>query len=260
MIGKCCSNSHNSRNDCNCDINTLNQQGSFNLECGSDPFKIFESDEPIEIFGSLTLTEPQSGLASCNLTVIIGLENGNSLFFEIPSTNTTTTILDNNEIQFHSQNVLTITIQCQEGNNNGCRGDWNIKILFRVSNTQQNCECPIIDCFCGNGNTSLSCGSNPFKIFESIEPLEIIGKINLIENTQDQDSCELTVTVDLANGTNLSFLIPNPNTNPTISETNTIGFYSKNIIRITLQCQNSNIGQGCIILYNTDTIIRGITS
>ncbi|MBS4171671.1 hypothetical protein [Bacillus sp. FJAT-49736] len=241
-------------NNCSCPVNFVhNMGGSFSLLCGSEPFKIFESNIPTEMFISVQQNEIVNE-DLCDLTVTFELEDGTSRMFVIPNPNSSAQSYESSGIQFYSDNVRRITLQCQGGEGGTrCNGYLQAQIFLRGSSTDPNCECPVYVRNPESGgflpyvstNFFLPCGSEEYTIFESAEPVEIIGSISLSEfASQNNDTCELEVTVELNDGSNLVFLVPNPNTSPSSSDSNIILFHTKETRRVNLQCL-SGAGNGC---------------
>ncbi|HZH60088.1 MAG TPA: collagen-like protein [Metabacillus sp.] len=258
------------RTDCPCPVNFVQGiGGNFSLFCGSEPFKIFDSNVPTEMFMEIRQFESNINENLCELTVTVELDDGSTIVLTVPNPNTSTSTFEQSSAQFYSQMVRRITLQCQGGiGATRCRGFWNSQIFLRGSNTNLNCDCPVFvqnEEFGGNlpaqsGNYSLPCGGDEFTVFESGEPVEIIGQINLNDFQSNIDSCELEVTIELNNGSNLVFLIPNPNTSPTQSESNTIFYHTLDTRRITIQCLSGGPATGCRGSYINFLVLRAGTS
>lgn len=208
----------------------LRETGNFHLPCGSNEFKIFESDEPTEMEMVITLLD----VVTCELTVRVEVENGPDLFFNLPDRL--------NAVTFYSKSVRRVTIQCEGGTANSCRGSWDATIFLRGSKTG-NDLCPISSVISSFYDFNLQCGESN-KIFESDEAIEGLFSITL-NNFMVAELCNLSVNAELDDGSSLKFLIPNPNFIPDISGFNTISFYSTNLRRVTLNCESNN-GIGCV--------------
>lgn len=233
--------------------NPLNFGGSFSLECGSDPFVIFESDLPTEMFMTINQTEQSFDMEFCELRVTVEVENGPNLVFLIQGPNVISGFdFENNGISFYSKNVTRITLECLEGTGRGCRGNWNSQIFFR--NSRKSFEiCPISYVAGVGENFSLECGAQT-KIFESDEATEIAMVISL-NSINGIELCNLTVNVELENGS-FTFTIPSPEIiDPSVTNSNTIFFTSRNVRRITLECEGGE-GTGCLGFYDQRLILR----
>lgn len=251
--------------DCPCPINHVQDIfGNFSLFCGSGPFKIFESDVPTEMFFQIGLQETLNE-DLCDLRVTIEQDDDSTQVFTIQNPNVSEDPFENNSIQFYSDIVRQITIECLgERDTFRCEGFWLSQIFLRGSNKDLDCECPVfvqnrdnIPSLPGSSaNFSLACGSDENTVFESNDPVDIIGQILL--NTvaaEDTDSCELRVVVDRDNGNDLVFQIPNPNTSPTTVEQNSVFYYATNTRRVTLECLGGS-GNGCQGVVTTFLVLR----
>ncbi|PAB60184.1 hypothetical protein, partial [Anaeromicrobium sediminis] len=221
---------------CDCPVNeTVGTSGDFTLECGNS-LKIFQSDEPVEMSANVRLTD-DTNEDLCNLKVKVLLHNGNVLEFDIPNPNVTTNPSEENGISFYSKNVCTVTIECESDSGVRCEGRWTFTLPLRGSEKDLKCECPVNEKIGRSNNFTLECGSSLI-FFQSDEPTEIFGRVNL-EDFSGQNSCDLRVIAELANGDTLEFNIPNPNltTNP---DSSTIAFYSKNVCRVTIECESDS--------------------
>ncbi|WP_105620100.1 hypothetical protein [Vallitalea okinawensis] len=228
--------------ECECSISSVRTiTGNFSLECGNC-IKIFESDEPVEI----NMEIGQSGtLNDCRIMVIVELENDEDLVFEIPKNNILST---GNEIFFITKAARKVTIECKSDSLDvgNCRGFWTLNIILRGSETNPNCECPVENELIGNSFLELQSGENQV-IFQSNEPTEMSMNIDLEPNT---DQCTLTVIVELVNRSCLKFILPTP-----ISPvSNDIAFYSKNVVKVTLECLTLT---SCFVIWDSVIFLRG---
>lgn len=211
--------------------------GQFSLECGSDEYKIFESNEPTEMDLSIALSS-----SLCELDIRVEVENGPDLLFNLPS--------QQNGFAFYGKSVRRVIVQCQNGLGNVCRGVYNIAIILR--NSKYSSVCPVS--YVSNNFLffNLDCGEST-KIFESDAATEAGISITLNIGSSDQ-LCNLTVNAELDDNTTLSFFLPNPN-QPFATDFNSISFYSKILRRVTLECESSG-GVGCSGRINKYTVLR----
>ncbi|MBS4171672.1 hypothetical protein [Bacillus sp. FJAT-49736] len=256
-----------SRTDCSCPINFVQDMvGEFNLICGSEPFKIFDSDVPTEIFISIEQRELIfSNENLCELQVTIELDDGSFIVETIPNPNASAQAYESVGKQFYSKMIRRITIQCEGGEDGTqCSGNWQLQIFLRGSNKYPSCECPVFfnqnqfgSSLPSTGNfLTLSCGSEEFTMFESNEPLEVIGQVVLRELfSANRNVCELEITVELQDGSSIEFILPNPNTIPTREQQNTISYHFQDTKRITLKCLSGE-GNGCPINYQNYFVMR----
>ncbi|WP_105616058.1 hypothetical protein [Vallitalea okinawensis] len=227
--------------DCKCPVSsTPGFSGSFNLKCG-ECLKIFESDEPVEVEMEIGRVINSN---DCSILIFVEVQNGKDLVFEIPKSDNSFT---NNRIFFITKQARKVTIECKNDNLDGgvCIGVWDMKIILRGSDTDKKCECPVQSTLVGSSSFQLSSG-NKQTIFESGEPTEIFMIVDL-EPTNEQ--CTLTVIVDLDNCSCLKFVIPEPE-----SIANDITFYSKNVVRVTIE---SLALTSCLGLWERAIILRG---
>lgn len=238
---------------CECPANeTVSSSGNFSLACGN-PLKIFESDEPLEIFMKIDLEEP-SNVNLCDLKVKAELESGDVLEFDILNPNITASTFEENGISFYSKDTRKVTIECQSDTGVGCRGGWEYSAVFRGSSKNCKCECPVNDVIFRGDSYRLACGSS-MKIFQSDEPTELLMSVSLQE-ILGQSPCGIKVKVELKQGDVLEFDIPSPFDIATFTDRNSISFYSKNICKVTLECQ-SGAAFGCAGEWDTVIILRG---
>ncbi|WP_105614727.1 hypothetical protein [Vallitalea okinawensis] len=210
--------------ECECTVNsTIEARGSFNLECG-ECSKIFESDEPVEIWLSVSKDTSSN---DCDILVCIELQNGESLVFEIPKNDTFGAA---NEIIATAKQARKVTIECKSDNLDGgtCTGFWAIAPILRGSEKYHKCECPVETFLRGNSSFAINGGQSQV-IFQSGEPSELLMEIDLEPSA---DECLLTITVELDNCSCLKFLVKGP----TSGQSNDVGFYSKNVRKVTVEC------------------------
>lgn len=210
--------------------------GNFLLQCGSDEYKIFESDAPTEADIFIGLTDLEN---SCELTVRVEVENGPDLFFNLPN--------QRNGLTFYSKSIRRVTVQCQNGLGNGCRGIYGVNILLR--NSKHSSLCPVSFVSDTFHLFNLDCGEI-IRIFESDAAIEAGFSVTL-NNSAAVQLCNLFVNAKLDDGTSLSFFIPNPQPNAF----NSISFYSKILRSVTLECEGGN-GDGCFGNINKKTVLR----
>ncbi|WP_105617407.1 hypothetical protein [Vallitalea okinawensis] len=211
-----------SKRECECPINSTPVfGGNFILECG-ECFKIFESDEPVEI----KLRVSRTSNIDCNILVFVELENGECLDFKIPKNDT----FSSNEIITNTKQARKVTVECKSDSLDGgtCFGTWAIFIIQRGCEIDCTCECPVGATLTDFSGFVLSSGEEQV-IFQSDEPTEIFMAVDL---SQSADESLLTVLVELENCNCLKFIIQAPSS----GFGNDISFYSKNIIKITLEC------------------------
>ncbi|WP_404448161.1 hypothetical protein LG307_03475 [Sutcliffiella horikoshii] len=255
---------------CGCPINfSQGISGSYSLLCGSEPFKIFESDVPTELTFEVTLFEFAQNVDSCELRIRVELHDGNEIVRILLNPNQSATFSESNNTSIYSKQVRRIFIQCLGGTGTSCRGFWNSFIFLRGSNNRSKCGCPVYlqnrNAFSeGNlptlsGSYSLPCGSEEIIIYGSDETTETIGNISLSTSTAGEDSCDLEVIIQLNCGKTLDFLIPNPNTSPTQTETNSIFYYSPNLENVMIQCLSDGGATGCRGGYTNQLVIRAST-
>lgn len=241
------------RRKCECPVNeSLSFSGSFSLACGSS-LKIFESDEPAEIFMEIVLREPSLSIDLCGLTVKAELENGEILEFDIQNPNISTSSSDRSGIHFYTQKARKVTLECQSDIGIVCSGIWGYSAVLRGSKNGK-CECPVNDIIGQSSNYALTCGKS-VEIFRSDDPTEMFMSIELRE-ISGQSSCDLKLKVDLANGDVFEFDIPGPISIAPFTDANDISFYSKKICRVTIECQ-SGADIGCQGFWSTAIILRG---
>ncbi|WP_105614728.1 hypothetical protein [Vallitalea okinawensis] len=210
--------------ECECTINgTVDVGGSFNIECG-ECLKIFESDEPVEIWLSVSKSTTSN---DCDILVCVELQNEENLVFEIPKNDTFNV---SNEIIATSKQVRKVTIECISNNLDGgtCNGFWSIVPILRGSEKYRKCECPVETFLRGSSSFAINGGQSQ-TILQSAEPSELLMEIDLDANT---DECLLTIIVELDNCSCLKFLVQGP----TSGQSNDIAFYSKNVKKVTLEC------------------------
>lgn len=209
----------------------LREHGNFHLPCGSDEFKIFESDEPTEM--EMLITFPD--LETCGLSVRVEVENGPDLLFNLPGRF--------NDISFYSKLVKAVKIQCEGGTANSCRGSWDATIFLRDSNGVDG-FCPVSHVSSQTYDYNLECGQLN-KIFESEEAIEGLFSITLNPGGFFPELCNLSVNAELETNRSITFFIPNPNFITDVSGQNTISFYSTNLRRVTIECESGS-GTGCV--------------
>ncbi|WP_105614726.1 hypothetical protein [Vallitalea okinawensis] len=210
--------------ECECTVNsTRGTGGSFNLECG-ECLKIFESDEPFEIWLSVAKSTSSD---DCDILVCVELQNEENLEFEIPKNDTFSV---SNEIIAIAKQARKVTIECKSDNLDGgtCFGFWNVVPVLRGSEKYRKCECPVETSFRESSSFAINGGQSQV-IFQSAQPSELLMDIDLEPST---DECLLTIIVELDNCSCLKFLVKGP----TSGLSNDVGFYSKNVRKVTIEC------------------------
>lgn len=94
----------------------------------------------------------------------------------------------------------------------------------------------------------MDCGTD-LKIFESDEPAELAFAVGLNSITQEI-SCELIVKVEIEDGNDLTFSIPRPFLQ------NSISFYSKKIRSVKVVCESDG-GVACRGFFSQFLVLRG---
>lgn len=238
---------------CECSVNrTTSFIGSFSLACGSS-LKIFETDEPLEMTMEIVLQEPSSNIDLCDLKVKVEVENGDILEFDITNPNLSPTTTESNSISFYSKKTRKVTLECQSNTGVGCRGTWRYSTAIRGSSENCKCECPLNQLIGQSSEYALTCWRS-MDIFKSSEPAEMFMDVNLREISGQ--SCDLKVKVDLANGDVLEFDIPGPLDLATFTDINEISFYSKQVCKISLECQSGTTA-GCTGAWFAVLLLRG---